>query len=210
MAVHPRAIVPHDRLRHEGCRLAIGVGDVVDDIFVDLHVVRHPHQAGEFHAELVLGGGDLVMMLLHHDAHFSHHRQHLRAHVLGRIHRVDREIPALGSHPVALVAHLIFGAAIGRQLHRIDAEAGVVGLACEADVVEDEEFRLRADIDRLADLRLLEEGLGLLRRHPRIAVIGLAGAGIEDVAEQHRGGLCIERIGMDANPDRASASCPTR
>ncbi len=144
----------------------------------------------------MLGGRYLVMVLLHHDAHLGHHRQHLRAHVLGGVHRVDREIAALGAHPVALVAHLIFGAGIGRQLHRVDAEAGVVGLGREADVVEDEEFGLRPDIDRLADLGLLEEGLGLFRRHARIAVIGLAGARIENIAEQHRGGLGIERVGV--------------
>ena len=80
--VHARAVVAEDRLRHEGRRLAIGVGDLMHDIFVDLHLVGVAHQRVELDAEFVLGGGHFVVMLFDDDAHFGQHRQHFRAHVL--------------------------------------------------------------------------------------------------------------------------------
>ena len=71
VAMHARAVVAEDRLRHEGGRLAIGMRHIVDHIFIDLHLVGHGDQRVEFHAELVLGGGHFVMVLLDGDAHLA-------------------------------------------------------------------------------------------------------------------------------------------
>ena len=102
-------------------------------------------QRVELHAELVLGGGDLVVVLLDLDAHRRHGREHLAAHVLRRILRRHREIAALGADAVAEVAALVVGVAVGRQLDGVELEAGVVGIGHEAHVVEDEELGLRAE-----------------------------------------------------------------
>jgi hypothetical protein len=39
VGVHARTVVLHDRLGHEGRGLAIGMGDLLDDVLVDLHAV---------------------------------------------------------------------------------------------------------------------------------------------------------------------------
>jgi hypothetical protein len=151
MGVHARAVVRLDRLGHEGRGLAIGVGDHVDDIFVDLHSVGGLGQSAVGEAELVLGGGDLVMMLVHGKAHLDHRRDHLAPDVHRAVDRRDREIAALGARAVAEIADLIFAARIGRQLDVVDAEIGSIVAVLEADVVEHEEFGLRADEDGVAD-----------------------------------------------------------
>ena len=187
--VHARAIVAEDRLRHEGRRLAVALRDHVDAVFVDLHVVGHRRQRAELEAELMLGRGDLVVVLLDHRAHLRHRRQHLAAHVLRRILRRHREIAALGADAVAEVAALVSRVGVGRQFDRVDLEAGIVGLGGEAHVVEHEELGLGAEEDRVADAGRLEIGLGLLGDAARIAVVGLAARGIENVAvDDHRRG----------------------
>jgi hypothetical protein len=74
-------------------------------------------------AELVLTGGDLVMMLVHRQAHLDHGRDHLAADVDSTVDRRDREIAALGARPVAEIADVIFAAGIGRQLDVVDPES---------------------------------------------------------------------------------------
>ena len=164
-----------DRLGHEGRGLAIGLGDHVDDIFVDLHAVGGVDQRAEGQAELVLGGGDLVMVLVARQAHFEHGRDHLAADVHRAVDRRDREIAALGARPVAEVAALILAAGVGRQLDVVELEARGVVAVLEADVVEHEEFGLGADIDGVADAGRLEIGLGALGGRARVAGVELAG-----------------------------------
>ena len=82
MDVHARAVVAEDRLRHEGRGLAVGIGDLVHDVFVDLHLVGVADQRVELDAELVLGGRHFVVVLFDAHAHLGQHRQHLGAHVL--------------------------------------------------------------------------------------------------------------------------------
>ena len=54
VVVHARAIVTENRLRHEGCCLAVGMRDVVDHVFVDLHVVGSNRQRLIFGAKFML------------------------------------------------------------------------------------------------------------------------------------------------------------
>ena len=169
----------------------------MDDIFVDLHPVGGLDEGAVGEAELVLGGGDLVMMLVHRQAHLDHRRDHLAPDVHRAVDRSDREIAALGARPVGEVADLIFAAGIGRKLDVVDPEVGAVVAVLEADVVEHEEFGLGPDEDGVADAGALQIILGALGGRARVARIELAGAGIDDVAEddQHRGRA--ERIDID-------------
>ena len=80
--MHARAVVAIDRLRHEGCGLAVDVGDLMDAVFVDLHLVGHEGQRIELHAEFVLGRGHFVVVLLDLHAHLRHGAEHFAAHVL--------------------------------------------------------------------------------------------------------------------------------
>ena len=43
--MHARTVIAEDWLWHEGCGFAVGVGNVVDHILIDLHVVR-THRKG--------------------------------------------------------------------------------------------------------------------------------------------------------------------
>ena len=117
----------------------------------------------------------------------------------GAVDRRDREIAALGARPVAEIAVLIFGGGVGRQLDVVDGEAGGGIAVLEADVVEHEEFGLGADIDGVADAGRLEIGLGALGGRARIAGVELAGAGIDDVAEQDDHRRRAERIDIPAS-----------
>ena len=198
VAVHARAVVAVDGLGHKAHGLAVGLGHVVAHVLVDLHGVGQLHHRPELDAELVLGGGHLVVMLLDDHAHLGHHREHLGADVLGAVDRRHREVAALGARPVAEVAHLVFGAAVGGQLRAVEPEAHVVGIAGVAHVVEDEELGFRAEHDRVADAGLLEIGLGALGDRARIALVHLAGGGLEHVAEDRHRGLREERIEMRA------------
>ena len=135
-----------------------------------------------------------MVVLLDRHAHGLHGRQHFAAHVLSRIQRGNREVAALGRDAVAEVAAFISGVAVDRQLGGIELEAGVVGVGHELHVVEDEELGLGTDIDRVGDARGLQVGLGLLGDAARIAVVGLAGGGLEDVAVDRHGGGREERV----------------
>ncbi len=161
----------------------------MDDIFVDLHPVGGLDQRAVGQAELVLRGGDLVMVLVHRQAHFEHGRDHLAADVHRAVDRGDGEIAALGAGPVRKVAAVIFAAGVGRQLDVVDAEAARVVIVLEADVVEHEELGFGPDVDGVARAAGLEIGFGAGRGGARVAAVKLAGRRLDDVAEQdhHRG-----------------------
>ena len=154
----------------------------------------------ELHAEFVLGGSDLVVMLLDLDAHLGHRAEHFGAHVLHRILRRNREVARLGADAVAEIAALIFGVRIDRQFRRVQLEAGVVGRGLVADVVEHEELRLRPEEDGVADAHRLDHRLGLLGHAARVAVVGLAGGRLQHVADDDHGGFGEERV--DRRGDR--------
>ena len=61
----PEPLSVLDRLGHEGRGLAIGLGDLLHDILVDLHAVGGVRQRAEGQAEFVLGGGHFVVVLVH-------------------------------------------------------------------------------------------------------------------------------------------------
>ncbi len=52
--VHTRAVVAENWLWHEGCSLAVGIGYLMHDIFLDLHLVGVADERVEFCTQLVL------------------------------------------------------------------------------------------------------------------------------------------------------------
>ncbi len=170
------------------------MGDVVHDVFVDLHVVGAFDELVELDAELVLARRHLVVMLLHLDAHVGHDGQHLGAQIGGGIDRRHREIAALHRCAMAVIAffHLLageIGAFLGDELVE-----GTVHLHVVAHVVEDEEFGLGSDKAGVGDAGALEIGFGVLGDRARIAGVGLAGQRLQHVAEDDEGGLCGEGV----------------
>ena len=69
-----------------------------------------------------------------------------------------------------------------------------MGVLIEADVVEDEELRLRTEVGRVGDLRVLQIALGALGDAARVAAVALLGHRIDDVADQVQGGDLGERV----------------
>ncbi len=194
MRVHTRTIVGLDRLGHEGCGLAIGLGNHLHDIFVDLDAVAGFDQLAEGQAQFVLAAGDFMVMLVHGQAHFHQRGHHFGANVGGHVDRADREIAALGAGTVTHIAAVIFRAAVGGQFDIVQlVEAGIVGVV-EFDAVEHEEFRFRADIDGVTKARRLEEHFRALGGRTRIARIERTIFGFDDVAHQDHHRRRAERI----------------
>src|SRR3546814_19547312 len=104
MGVHALAFIFLDRLWHEGRGLAIGMGNLMHDVFVDLHAIGGRHQRAELEAQLVLGGGDFVMMLVAGQAHVEHRRNHFTAQFDAAVDWRDREIAALDARTQAQIA----------------------------------------------------------------------------------------------------------
>ncbi len=210
VAVHARAVVAVDRLRHEARGLAVDLRDLRDAVLVDLQLVGHQRHRRELHAELVLGGRHLVVVLLDLHAHLGHGGEHFRTHVLRRVLRRDREVAFLGADVMPEIAALIGGVGVGREFDRVELEAGLVGLRAVAHVVEDEELGLGAEEDGVADAHRLHHRLGLPGDAARVAVVGLARCRFEHVAHDRQRRLGEERIDAWRSPDPASGTCRTR
>jgi hypothetical protein len=95
------------------------------------------------------------------------------------------------------MAHVALGEFPQIGAGSFDAEQFVLAVVrpdTEARVVEHEELGLGADHDGVADPGALDVRLGLLGGAARIAPIGLAGAGLVDIAEQDQARLGGERV----------------
>jgi hypothetical protein len=99
--------------------------------------------------------------------------------------------------PRISVAAFVFAVRVGRQLDIVDPEAVAGVIVIEADVVEDEEFRFRADKDGVAEAARLDIGLGALGGRTGVAVIKLAGRRLDDVAADDHHRRRAERIDID-------------
>ena len=192
--MHARTIVALDRLGHESGGLAIGIGDLVDHILVDLHVVAALGQRVELEAKFMLGGGDFVVMLFRLDAHVLHDRQHFAAHVLLMVHRRDGEITALDGGAMAQIAAFIFGAGVVGAFLGVDIIEGFVHFDAEPHIVEDEEFGFGAEIGGVANARRIDIGLGGLGDGARAAGVILVGHRLQHIADQDQRGLGKEGV----------------
>ncbi|EAT07975.1 hypothetical protein SKA58_08424 [Sphingomonas sp. SKA58] len=198
MRVHAAAIVLRDRLGHEGRRLAIGLRHHLHDVLVDLHAVGGLDQRTERQAQLVLRGGDFVVVLIAGQAHFQHGADHFGADVGARIDRRDGEITTLGARTVAQIAAFIFLAGVGRQFDVVDLEIALRVIIFETHIVEHEEFGFRPDIDRVAEPGRLDEGFRALGGRTRIAAVQLTGVRLDNVAENDQHGRRAERVDIDS------------
>ena len=137
-------------------------------------------------------------MLFYLAAHARHGAEHFRAHVLRRVERRHREVALLEPDVVTEIAALVVGVGVGRKFHRIELEAGVVGLRDVFDVVEDEELGLRPEEDGVAHAHGLDQTFRLPGDRARVAVVGLARQRFERVADQDHRRLGVERIDAGA------------
>ena len=139
--VHARAVVAEDRLRHEGDRLAVLPGGVLDEVLELHHVVRGLEQRVEAVVDLRLAGGaDLVVGALDEQAGGLEVLHHLVAQVAVVVVRRDGEVAALEAGLVAEVVALL--ARVPPALDGVDVVVALVGGGGVADVVEDVELGL--------------------------------------------------------------------
>src|SRR5262249_8733437 len=89
--MHPRAIIPKERLGHKGGGHAALACHVLYHVFVDHYVVGHPGQLGKAHIDLALATGrDLMMVSFNRNPELFKHRHHMGTRILesiGRWHR---------------------------------------------------------------------------------------------------------------------------
>ena len=117
VGVHARAVLAEERLRHEGRVVPVPGGDLLDDQPVGDRVVGHLERVVVAHVDLVLGGRDLVVVVLDRDP--------------DRLERVDRVVPDLGR----------------RVLHGHREVAALVERLRVLVVLEEEVLELRADVE---------------------------------------------------------------
>ncbi len=152
VAVHARAVVAEQWLRHERCRLARGPRGVLDDVLVEHQLVGCVQQAVEAIVDLRLSGcADLVVSSLYLDADRAEVRHHVVAQVGVVVDRRHREVTALVARLVAAVAALLDAAGVPLALDRVDEVVAGILLGLEADVVEDVELRFGTEVDRVRD-----------------------------------------------------------
>ena len=117
--VHARAVLAEQRLRHERRVVAVPGGDLLDDDPVGHRLVGHRERVVVAHVDLVLGRGDLVVVVLDLDP--------------DRLERGDRVVPHLGR----------------RVLHGHREVAALVDRLRALVVLEEEVLELGADVERV-------------------------------------------------------------
>ncbi len=192
--MHAGAVITVDRLRHEGCRFAIGVGHIVDHIFVFLQLIGLFGQAVKDQAQLVLAGGHLVVVLVDLHPQTLHGGQHLGAQVLSFVDGVHREVAALDAGTVAHIAHLIFCVSVPGGVGCVDLKGHFVDGVGEAHIIKQEEFCFWPHIGHITDAGGLQIGLCLLRGAARVTRVGFAGVGFNHGAMDAEGLFGIKRI----------------
>jgi len=186
--VHAGPVVPKQRLGHEGDRLPIPPGHVLDDVLVPLEPVGHLDQGRRLHVDFRLpGGGHFVVLAFHGNPHLLHDQDHLGAQVLLGIHGGHGEIPLFVAGLVTQV-RVLHSPAVPDSFGGIDEVIAELGGVVEADVVEDEKLRLGADKGRIPDARELQVGFGLLGDVAGISRVFFLGHGIHHVADHGEGG----------------------
>src|SRR5262245_19270131 len=96
MRMHPAAVIPEKRLRHEGDGLPVPTRDMLDDVLVHHHLVSRSHQRVEPDVDFGLPGGrHFMVVLLDGDSHLFHLENHFTADVLLRVRRWNWEVAFL-------------------------------------------------------------------------------------------------------------------
>src|SRR5690606_10147515 len=122
VGMHAAAVVPMDRLRHEGGCLAPAAGGVVDDVFVLHQMVRALHQGVVTEVDLALSGRcDFMMMPLDPYACGDEQTADLRAKIMQAVYRLDGNITAFRFYFEAEVAAFFLSACIPMAFDGINA-----------------------------------------------------------------------------------------
>ena len=162
--VHARTVVADDRLRHERCRLAVGVRDHPDRVLEDLIPVGALDQGVELGADLVLPRGrHFVVEHLHFDALFFQRQRYRVTNVLQLVDGRHGKVAALDARTVAHVAAFVFLARGPRGFFGFDFDAAAGHVRVPGDGIENEKFGFGSEVSGVPEAGRLEVGLGPLR-----------------------------------------------
>jgi len=195
VAVHARAVVTEDGLRHEGRGLAVDECSVLDQV-LELHdVVGAGQQLVETPVDLGLAGSaDLVVSALNDQTGIFTVLDDFVAQIAVVIGGSHREVAALGLDLVAEVATLFFAGAVpaGRlRVHRVE-RAVPVGLVTH--VIENVELGLGSEVRGVADAGGAEVCLSLPRDVAGVAAVGLLRQRVMHEEVDHQRLRLTERI----------------
>ena len=196
--MHPRAVIACHRLGHEGGCFAIGMGHVLDDVFIFQDVVALFGQCPENQAQFMLTGRHFVVMLVHFHPDGFHGRQHFRPQVLGFVNWVHREVAALVARAMAHIAHLELSIGVPCGCDRVNFVAHFVWGDRVTHIIEDEEFGLWAEIGHIANPCGFQIGLCLNGGAAWVTLVRLARVRLDHVTMHAQGFLCVERINIGA------------
>ena len=193
MSMHAAAVVLKERLGHEGDGLAVLVGDVLDDVLVEHHVVGRAHQRAEFEIDFCLAaGGDFVVMALHLEAAALHGHRHLGAQVLVMIGGRHREVAFFEARAIS---QIVFRAArVPAALFRVNEIKTVLLTLVETDVIKNKKFRFGAEVGGIGQAGGGHIHFGFLGDVARVAVVALLGDRIDHVGHHHQRSYLGERI----------------
>src|SRR5690606_30646144 len=150
--VHAGTVVTYQRLGHEGSGFAKSSCHVVHYVFQGLNFVGFLHQGVEGNADFALASvGNFVVMNFNFQAHVHHGGAHDGADIVKGVDRRNREVAAFNARGEAFRAVFFIlvggpGSFLGDDLRHAVAH-GVAVL----HIVEDEEFRLWAEVSGITD-----------------------------------------------------------
>ena len=193
--MHAGAVVANDGLGHEGGGFAVSVGHVLHHVLEYLRPVGALNQRAETGADFVLAGAsDFMVKHFNRNAKAFQNQRHFGAHVLRAVHRWHREVAAFDGGTMSAVAAFELGARIPGRFVLFNLEESARHVGVPAHVVKNEKFRLWTEVSGVAQAGGLEVSLGALRDGARVAVVGLAVAGLNDVAAHEERGFFKERV----------------
>ena len=201
--MHAGAVVAEQRLGHERDGLVVLLGDVLDDVLVEAHLVAHLHELVEPQVDFALaGGGDFVVLGFDVEPALDHRDHHLVADVHQGIGRRHGEVAFLVAQLVAEVGFAlrrVILAAVPLAFFAVDVEVAAVGRLIEADVVEDEELGFGADEAGVGDagaLQVIHRLAGDVARIARVVFARDRVLHVADHAERRDLGERIDERGV--------------
>src|SRR5215831_18193056 len=195
MTMHAGAVITVEWLGHEGRAFVMALGYVAHRVFKNLQVVGGANQSGIAKVDFALaGGGDFMVMAFNLNAGLLQLVGDFGAKVLERVERREGDISFFVANMVAEIRVPVLAVRIPDRFRIVYREAGGMSLVLKPHVVEDKEFGLRTEIDRIGDARGLQIALSPMPHAARIEPITLPGDRIDDVGHQAEGLFVHEGI----------------
>ncbi len=132
-------------------------------------------------------------MRLYDHAHIAHRIDHLSPYIMVGIRGTDREVATLVPWLISQVGFFV-PRGIPRTFDRVDLVVATMLILLVANIIENEEFGLRADIADVRDARTLHVPNRLACYVTRIAGVVLPSDRVYDIRKHADRGTRVERV----------------